>query len=64
MLLGGYFLDSWKVFSPLHESEGYAILFLAGLLFGLYGVTAIARIPQLKMGKIETSIFSIVKKTA
>ena len=62
MLFGGYFIDSWSDSFPNMISSSYAILFSLGLIFGLYGVTAISRIPQLKMGKIETSVFSIMKK--
>ena len=62
MLLGGYFIDSWSNYFPSKAVCGYGILFSTGLIFGIYGISAITRIPQVKMGNIETSIIKLIIK--
>ncbi|MBF0431366.1 MAG: MFS transporter, partial [Fibrobacteria bacterium] len=48
-LAGGWFVDWWKGFSPATAMYAYSILFGLGLLFGLYGIFIISRIPEPKM---------------
>ena len=50
---GGYFVDTWKAAFPEYALHGYSILFGLGLIFGLAGVTAIARLPEPQMEPVE-----------
>ncbi|MFC2138918.1 MFS transporter [Bacteroidota bacterium] len=45
-LSGGYFIDWWKVSYPNKEIFSYSILFGLGLVFGVFGVSSIMRIPE------------------
>lgn len=48
-LVAGFFIDSWKVVFPDLAAYGYSILFLLGLLAGLFGITLLARTPEPRM---------------
>lgn len=48
-LLGGFFIDYWKGQFPEYANWGYSIMFGGGLIFGLLGTSAIARIPEPRM---------------
>jgi len=45
-LAGGYFVDWWEVTYPQDKILAYSILFGGGLLFGIWGIIAILRIPE------------------
>jgi MFS family permease len=45
-LLGGYFVDWWKVSFPDVALYAYSMLFLLGLLFGLVGAFAGSQLPE------------------
>ena len=45
-LLGGWFVDAWKVARPELALVGYSVLFGVGILFGLVGTFAVTRFPE------------------
>ena len=48
-LVAGFFIDSWEVAFPDLAAYGYSLLFLLGLLAGLFGITLLARTPEPRM---------------
>ena len=47
-LIGGYFVDWWKINYSNQQIFSYSILFGLGLVFGIAGITAILQIPESK----------------
>ena len=50
---GGFFVDWWLAWLPEASLYAYALLFLAGLGFGLAGTVAIARLPEPTMRAVQ-----------
>ena len=48
-LVAGFFIDSWEAVFPDLAAYGYSLLFLLGLLAGLFGITLLARTPEPRM---------------
>ena len=63
-LIAGFFIDSWKAVFPDLAAYGYSILFLLGLLAGLFGITLLARTPEPRMvaADEENGLFAAIAK--
>ncbi|MCK8519022.1 MFS transporter [Methanoculleus sp. 7T] len=63
-LIAGFFIDSWKAVFPDLAAYGYSILFLLGLLAGLFGITLLARTPEPRMAAAdeENGLFAAIAK--
>ncbi len=48
-LVAGFFIDSWEIAFPDLAAYGYSVLFLLGLVAGLFGITLLARTPEPRM---------------
>jgi MFS family permease len=52
-LLGGFFLDFWKMNFPVMVLAGYSLLFVGGFIAGMVGVYFLSKVPEPKMESSE-----------
>ncbi|WP_292517370.1 MFS transporter [Methanoculleus sp.] len=63
-LVAGFFIDSWEIVFPDLAAYGYSVLFLLGLIAGLFGITLLVRTPEPRMvvEDEEEGLFAVIRK--
>ena len=63
-LVAGFFIDWWDITLPDLAAYGYSVLFLCGLIAGLFGITLLARTPEPRMTveSDEDGLLSAIRK--